>query len=143
MSGRTIPTCWQPLRSNACTTTALLVALAVPMTAYAAPKSSVSTVNLDAPLTAKYQRPLRQKVAEEPAGLAPVQTPSSASGLVPGPATSSMPELKSSGSMSMPTTSTAPMPSGNTIAPASSGSTNPPSITPAAPVKLDQAPQKS
>ena len=75
MSGRAIPTFWQPLRSNACTTTALLVglALAVPMTAYAAPKSSASTANLDAPLTGKYQRPLRQKLAEEPAGLAPVQ----------------------------------------------------------------------
>jgi hypothetical protein len=40
----------------------------------------------------------------------------------------------------MPTTSTVTMPSGNTIAPGSSGSTNPPSITPPAPAT--PAPQK-
>lgn len=81
------------------------------------------------------------KVAEGPSAVpTPVLTPSSVAGPKPGPATTSMPEPKPSGNMPMPTPSTASMPSGNTIAPGSSGSTNPPSITPPAPAT--PAPQK-
>lgn len=106
------------------------------------------------PATAQEQQPVAgdqssspmplMKVAEGPPVVpTPVLTPSSVSGPVPGPATTSMPEPKPSGEMPMPTPSTASMPSGNTIAPGSSGSTNPPSITPPAPATpATPAPQK-